>query len=117
MILSASVTLLTLPGLDDIARLGGIIAILFSASSMVSAVAALFRYKADVERSVVYVGGEGLMVMSVCTAALRLHCEILTSLTAPEHRHVLARRLPRMGHRCIHHRHHVLLVQRRYSHE
>lgn len=65
VILSASVTFLTLPGLDDMARLAGFIAILFSASSMVSSVFALFRYKADVERTVVYVGGEGLMVMSV----------------------------------------------------
>lgn len=32
---------------------------------MISTVVALFRYKADVERTVVYVGGEGLMVMSV----------------------------------------------------
>lgn len=65
MILSASVTLLTLPGLDDIARLAGMIAILFSASSMISAVVALFKYKAGLERTVVFVGGEGLMVMSV----------------------------------------------------
>jgi len=64
VILSASVTLLTLPGLDDIARLAGMIAILFSASSMVSAVAALFKFKADMERTVVYIGGEGLMVTS-----------------------------------------------------
>lgn len=65
VILSASVTLLSLPGLDDIARLAGMIAILFSASSMVSSVVALFRYKADLERTIVYVGGEGLMVHSV----------------------------------------------------
>ncbi|KIP01565.1 hypothetical protein PHLGIDRAFT_112939 [Phlebiopsis gigantea 11061_1 CR5-6] len=64
VILSASVTLLSLPGLDDIARLAGMIAILFSASSMISAVVALFKYKADMERTVVYVGGEGLMVLS-----------------------------------------------------
>lgn len=65
VILSASVTFLSLPGLDDISRLAGLIAILFSASSMISTVVALFRYKADVERTVMYVGGEGLMVVSV----------------------------------------------------
>jgi hypothetical protein len=59
------VTLLTLPGLDEIARLAGMIAILFSASSMVSSVIALFKYKADMERTIVYVGGEGLMILSV----------------------------------------------------
>ena len=49
------------------------IAILFSASSMVSAVVALFKYKAEVERSIVYVGGEGLMILSVCTFIFPLH--------------------------------------------
>lgn len=57
---------MTLPGLDDVARLAGLIAILFSASSMVSSVVALFRWKADVERTVVYVGGEGLTLLTVC---------------------------------------------------
>lgn len=65
MILSASVTFISLPGLDDVARLAGLLAILFSASSMVSTVIALFRYKVDIERTVVYVGGEGLMLLSV----------------------------------------------------
>ena len=32
---------------------------------MISAVIALFRYKADVERVVVYMGGEGLVMLSV----------------------------------------------------
>jgi len=32
---------------------------------MISAVIALFRYKADVERAVVYMGGEGLVMLSV----------------------------------------------------
>ncbi len=58
-------TLLTLPGLDDLARLAGMIAILFSASSMVSSVIALFKFKAALDRTVVYVGGEGLMILSV----------------------------------------------------
>ncbi|OBZ70382.1 hypothetical protein A0H81_09801 [Grifola frondosa] len=64
VILSASVTFLSLPQLDDVARLAGLIAILFSASSMVSTVVALFRYKTDLERTVVYVGGEGLVYLS-----------------------------------------------------
>lgn len=89
-------TLLALPGLDDISRLAGIFAILFSASSMVSSVVALFKYKADLERTVVYVGGEGLMILSVCTSraflsqdslnneyrseALSCHCQLSFSL-------------------------------------
>lgn len=63
--LSASVTLVSLPGLDNLGRIAGFVAILCSAASMISAVIALFRYKADVERAVVYMGGEGLVMLSV----------------------------------------------------
>lgn len=66
IILSASVTLITLPGLDNLGRIAGFVAILCSTASMISAVMALFRYKADVERTVVYIGGEGLIMLSVC---------------------------------------------------
>ncbi len=64
--MSASVTFLSLPSLDDVARLTGFLAILFSASSMVSSVLALFRYKTDIDRSVVYIGSQGLTHLSVC---------------------------------------------------
>jgi len=64
IILSASVTLVSLPGLDNFGRIAGFVAILCSAASMISAVIALFRYKADVERAVVYMGGEGLVMLS-----------------------------------------------------
>ncbi|KAI0751191.1 hypothetical protein C8Q80DRAFT_1251035 [Daedaleopsis nitida] len=64
VILSASVTFLSLPQLDDVPRLAGFIAIAFSASSMVSAVIALFRYKTEIDRTIVYLGGEGMMVLS-----------------------------------------------------
>ena len=37
---------------------------------MISAVIALFRYKADAERAVVYMGGEGLVMLSVSSALL-----------------------------------------------
>jgi hypothetical protein len=59
------VTLVSLPGLDNFGRIAGFVAILCSAASMISAVIALFRYKADVERAVVYMGGEGLVMLSV----------------------------------------------------
>lgn len=64
IILSASVTFISLPGLDDISRIAGLLAILFSASSMISAVVALLQYKADAERTMVYVGGEGLVLLT-----------------------------------------------------
>ncbi|PIL37575.1 hypothetical protein GSI_01269 [Ganoderma sinense ZZ0214-1] len=64
VILSASVTLLSLPHLDDIPRVAGFVAILCSGASMVSAVLALFRYKTEMDRAVFYLGGEGMMVLS-----------------------------------------------------
>ncbi|EJF62218.1 hypothetical protein BD309DRAFT_991084 [Dichomitus squalens] len=64
VILSASVTLLSLPHLDDIPRVAGFIAIVCSGASMVSAVLALFRYKTEMDRTVYYLGGEGMMVLS-----------------------------------------------------
>ncbi|KAI0638617.1 hypothetical protein C8Q77DRAFT_1047520 [Trametes polyzona] len=64
VILSASVTLLSLPQIDDVARLTGFLAITFSASSMVASVLALFRYKTDIDRTVVYIGSEGFRHLS-----------------------------------------------------
>jgi len=52
VILTASVTFMSLPGLDDIARIAGFVAILCSAASMSASVIALFRYKADMDRTV-----------------------------------------------------------------
>lgn len=65
IVLSASVTFLSLPGLDNVSRIAGFVAILFASFSMASTVVALFRYKADLERPVSHIGGEGLMMLSV----------------------------------------------------
>lgn len=59
-------TFITLPGIDDISRVAGLLAILLSASSLVSAVIALFRYKSDIENPIAYPRGEGLVLLSVC---------------------------------------------------
>ncbi|RDB19890.1 hypothetical protein Hypma_013085 [Hypsizygus marmoreus] len=64
IVLSASVTFLSLPGLDSIARVAGFVAILFASFSMASTVVAIFRYKADMESSVSHIGREGLMMLS-----------------------------------------------------
>jgi hypothetical protein len=66
IILSASVTFITLPGIDDVSRVAGFIAILLSASSLISAVIALFRFKSDIENPIAYPRGEGLVLLSVC---------------------------------------------------
>jgi hypothetical protein len=60
------VTFITLPGIDDVSRISGFLAILLSASSLISAVVALFRYKSDIEHPVAYPRGEGLILLSVC---------------------------------------------------
>ena len=59
-------TFITLPGLDDVSRISGFLAILLSAFSLISAVIALFRYKSDIEHPVPYPRGEGLILLSVC---------------------------------------------------
>ena len=70
IILSASVTFITLPGIDDVSRVAGFIAILLSSSSLISAVIALFRYKSDIENPIAYPRGEGLVLLSVCIILL-----------------------------------------------
>ncbi|KAJ7243083.1 hypothetical protein C8J57DRAFT_1437696 [Mycena rebaudengoi] len=47
ILLSASITFLSLPGLDNIARLAALVAVLLAACSMASSVLALFTYKAE----------------------------------------------------------------------
>ena len=64
--LSASVMFTSLPGLDDTYRWAGYGAIALSASSMVSAIVALFRYKTEVEHPTNHAGGEGSLLISVC---------------------------------------------------
>jgi len=74
IILSASVTFMTFPGLDNVARIAAFVAILCSAASMTASVIALFRYKADMERTMWHydMGGAGLM-LTVC------HLNVVTS--------------------------------------
>lgn len=72
IILSASVTFITLPGMDDVSRIAGFIAIFLSASSLVSAVIALFRYKSDIEHPAAYPRGEGLILLSRRSVLLSL---------------------------------------------
>jgi len=64
IILSASVTFMSFPGLDNVARIAGFVAILCSAASMSASVIALFRYKADMARTVWHydMGGAGMML-------------------------------------------------------
>ncbi|KAG6901291.1 hypothetical protein C0995_014035 [Termitomyces sp. Mi166 len=61
IVLSASVTFLCLPGLDNFARIAGFVTILLSTFSMVSALVALFRWKTEMDNPISHVAGEGLM--------------------------------------------------------
>ncbi|KIY67714.1 hypothetical protein CYLTODRAFT_352645 [Cylindrobasidium torrendii FP15055 ss-10] len=64
VVLSASVTFLSLPGLDNIARIAGLVSVLLAAFSIASTVPAIFRYKADVERASAMLNSEGLIFIS-----------------------------------------------------
>ncbi|KAF8835686.1 hypothetical protein BDN67DRAFT_1038407 [Paxillus ammoniavirescens] len=63
IILSASVTLMSLPELDSIARIGGLVAITCLVLSMVTSFISIFRYKAEMARGVSR-SGEGFMARS-----------------------------------------------------
>ena len=62
-------TLLSLPGLDSVARVAGFVAALVSAFSMVSAVVALVRFQSDLTTVSL---GEGMIVLSVSAPSLFL---------------------------------------------
>lgn len=64
IILSASVTLMSFPGLDSIARIGGLVAITCSILSMVSSFASIFRYKTEMVRGS-GPSAEGFVMLSV----------------------------------------------------
>jgi hypothetical protein len=65
IVLSTSVTFLSLPGLDNIARIAGFVAVFFSTASLTSSVIALLRFKSDVDKAMASVGGEGLILAPV----------------------------------------------------
>ncbi|KAJ3567977.1 hypothetical protein NP233_g6017 [Leucocoprinus birnbaumii] len=50
IVLSASVTFLSLPGIDSVARGVGLVATLFASFSMAATLVAIFRYKSDVKK-------------------------------------------------------------------
>ncbi|KAF7984725.1 hypothetical protein HWV62_11654 [Athelia sp. TMB] len=74
ILLSASVSFLSFPGLDNIARVAACIAILCSAASMTASVISLFRYKADLDSTVYHydMAGKGLMTLSKRSVVLAL---------------------------------------------
>ena len=79
---------------------------------MISAVIALFRYKADVERAVVYMGGEGLVMLSVSSTLCYFSNLALMNATEAKHCNVIAVGFPCVGDRCVYYRNYVVLVPR-----
>ena len=79
VVLSASVTFLSLPGLDAVSRTTSMVAILCAAFSMAATVVAIFRHKADLERPISHMGVEGMMVISVrgCDPSSKIKIEFI----------------------------------------
>ncbi|KAH7869507.1 uncharacterized protein C8R40DRAFT_1059247 [Lentinula edodes] len=83
IILSASVTFLSLPGLDNAARIPGLVAVILATFSIVFSVIALFRYKTDMEcfssnvEPWIRFGGEGLTLHSRRIVILSLPLTLL----------------------------------------
>lgn len=65
VILSASVTFISLPGLDDASRFAGFMAIILAASSLCSSIVALLRYNSDIGRHHSSFVGEGMILVTV----------------------------------------------------
>ena len=65
VVLHASATFLSLPGLDAFSWTTGMVAILFATFSMAATGLALYRHKANLERPISHVGIEGMMVITV----------------------------------------------------
>ncbi|KAF8625005.1 hypothetical protein AX15_005599 [Amanita polypyramis BW_CC] len=72
VVLSASVTLLSLSGLDSIMRIAGFVAIISAVCSMASTLLAIFTIKADLERPPQVIGGEGLLMLSKRSVVMSL---------------------------------------------
>lgn len=82
IVLSASVTFLSLPGLDGFTRIAGLGAVLFASLSMAATLVAFFRVKYDLDRAATpttpgalggagtVVGLEGLVSISVSSCSL-----------------------------------------------
>ncbi|KAG6327383.1 hypothetical protein ID866_11706 [Astraeus odoratus] len=62
IILSTSVSLMTLPGLGSIARIGGLVAISYSALSMVTSFVSIFRYKSEITQEAAHAAREGFVL-------------------------------------------------------
>ncbi|KAF8329904.1 hypothetical protein F5887DRAFT_896488 [Amanita rubescens] len=72
IILSASVTFLTLSGLDSVMRIAGFVALVSAIFSMASTLLAIFTIKADLERPPQVIGGEGLLMLSKRSVVMSL---------------------------------------------
>lgn len=77
IILSASVTFLSLPGLDSLARVAGLVATLLSTFSLVATLVAIFKYKAELESPVIHVAAEGLLQLSRRSVVMALPLVLL----------------------------------------
>ncbi|KAJ7362301.1 hypothetical protein DFH08DRAFT_910723 [Mycena albidolilacea] len=87
VLLSASITFLSLPGLDHIARVVALVVVLLAAGAMASGLVALFRYKSelvDAARPVAVsslnprvIGGEGVMIISTRSVIMSLPLVLL----------------------------------------
>jgi hypothetical protein len=106
------VTFITLPGIDDVSRISGFLAILLSAFSLISAVIALFRYKSDIEHPVAYPRGEGLILLSVCIIGTTFNL-IANSDIEPEAAKcppISSPGLSALRDRSIHYRHRIVCL-------
>ncbi|KAI0030536.1 hypothetical protein K488DRAFT_54056 [Vararia minispora EC-137] len=72
VILGASVTLISIPGLNELSRIASFVSIILSASSLVSAILAIFQWKTVVDQQTSYDLPEGMLFISRRSVLLSL---------------------------------------------
>ena len=105
LVLSASVTFLSLPGLDGLTRTASMVAGLFAAFAVAATGVAVLRHKADLERPISHVGVEGIAGISVSLpfSPRMILGLIYFSTSEANHCTFSSSRLLGLLHRCVRH--------------
>ena len=102
-------TFMAFPGLDDVSRVAGFIAILCSAASMTSSVVSLFRFKVDMERALWHydMATSGMTLLTVCRSLFAAYfkgaliTELPGSFSETKRVDVASARVPRLCDRGV----------------
>jgi hypothetical protein len=116
VILSASVTLATLPGMNGIARTADLIAIMCSVLSMIISFISIIRYKADSAHGMPASGSEGFVLLCAFIVTSSRWAYVYASLfSAPECTPVSPACVPSLLRSRLYYGRRHLLIQRSHA--